>query len=43
MRPGAGQAMTPQLRVWMMLPAERRAAAVALLAMLAVRAAGLSS
>ena len=39
MRPSAGSAVTPPLRVWMMLPAERRAAAVTLLAMLAARAA----
>ena len=34
----AGQAMTLRLQVWVVLPAERRAAAVALLAMLAARA-----
>ena len=39
MRPNAGQAVTPQLRVWMVLPPERRAAAVAMLALLAARAA----
>ena len=35
MRPSAGQAVTPDPVVWAVLPPERRAAAVALLAMLA--------
>ena len=35
MQPSAGNAVTPDLLVWMLLPPERRAAAVALLAMLA--------
>ncbi len=34
MQPSAGNAVTPDLLVWMLLPPERRAAAVALLAML---------
>ncbi len=39
MQPGAGQTVTPELLIWAALPPERRAAAVAVLAMLAVRAA----
>jgi hypothetical protein len=39
MRPSAGNAVAPDLLVWVLLPPERRAAAVALLAMLAARAA----
>ena len=39
MRPSAGNAVTPDPLVWAVLPPERRAAAVALLAMLAARAA----
>jgi hypothetical protein len=39
MRPVTGEAVTSQPRVWVMLPADRRAAAVALLALLAARAA----
>ena len=39
MRPSAGHAVTPDPVIWAVLPPERRAAAVALLAMLAARAA----
>ncbi len=38
MRPSAGNAVTPDPVIWAVLPPERRAAAVALLAMLAARA-----
>ena len=38
MRPSAGNAVTPDPVLWSVLPPERRAAAVALLAMLAARA-----
>ena len=38
MRPSAGNAVTPDPVIWVVLPPERRAAAVALLAMLAARA-----
>ena len=39
MRPSAGNVVTPDPLVWAVLPPERRAAVVALLAMLAARAA----
>ena len=40
MRPGAGQAVAPDPLVWAVLPPERRAAVIALLAMLAAQGCG---
>ncbi len=40
MRPGAGRTVTPDPLIWTVLPPERRAAAVALLAMLAAQGRG---
>jgi hypothetical protein len=40
MQPSAGHAVTPEFLIWAVLSPERRAAAVAMLGMLAARAAG---